>query len=120
VVDAKRYAGEVRKRRLGGLFKREERLYVGRRDCTKLVAASSWQAELVRNALADEHASIRVLPVLCFVGADWAWSSSPFELNGVLVTWPKFLAELVRKRAGGSADVANAIALRIADRFTAA
>src|ERR1700674_5275724 len=36
VVDAKLYAGTIRVRDVGGLFKREERLYVGRRDCSRL------------------------------------------------------------------------------------
>jgi len=117
VIDAKRYAGEVRRRRVGSLFRREERLYVGRRDCTNLVAASNKQAHVVGNALVDEHPSIRVLPVLCFVGGDWGLFSCPFELDGVLVTWPKFLAEVVLKRAGRSADVANVIAARAAERF---
>jgi hypothetical protein len=30
--------------------------------------------------------------VLCFAGAEWALLARPFELRGVLVTWPAALA----------------------------
>jgi Nuclease-related domain len=37
VIDAKNYTGKIRKIDRGGWFSRDLRLYVGRRDCTKLV-----------------------------------------------------------------------------------
>ena len=43
VVDAKLYAGTIRVRDVGGLFKRNQRLYVGRRDCSHLAENMKWQ-----------------------------------------------------------------------------
>ncbi|MBA2385202.1 MAG: NERD domain-containing protein [Actinobacteria bacterium] len=52
VIDAKHYAGQVEKRNLGNIFRADIRLYVGRRDCTKILHGSEDQAEIVRDALA--------------------------------------------------------------------
>jgi len=44
--------------------------------------------------------------MLCFVDAEWPWFSKPFELEGVLVTWPRAMRELlVRPGPYGSATV---------------
>jgi hypothetical protein len=51
VVDAKLYAGTIRVRDVGGLFKRDERLYVGRRDCSGLAENMKWQVEAIEDAL---------------------------------------------------------------------
>ena len=87
VVDAKRYAGQVAKRDVGGWLRRDVRLFVGRRDCMKLVQAMPKQIGAVRDALGGEWAEVPVLAMLCFVDADWQWFAKPFELDGVLVTW---------------------------------
>jgi hypothetical protein len=100
VIDAKHYSGRVEKRDLGGWFRTDLRLYVGRRDCTRLVLGSEDQAEVVRAAIAPlGFADIPVRPVLCFVGAEWGLFASPFKHGSVLVTWPKFLYDLLNKDA---------------------
>jgi Nuclease-related domain len=100
VIDAKHYSGRVDKRDLGGWFSTDLRLYVGRRDCTKLVLGSEDQAEVVRDAIAPlGFADIPVRPVLCFVGAEWGLFASPFKHGSVLVTWPKYLYDLLKKEA---------------------
>lgn len=96
VIDAKHYSGQVQKRDLGGWFKTDIRLYVGRRDCTKLLHGSEDQGEVVREALAPlGFADIPVRPVVCFVGAEWGLFAKPFKIGSVLVTHPKFLLELI-------------------------
>jgi hypothetical protein len=100
VIDAKHYAGRVAKRDFGGWFNSDTRLYVGRRDCTKLVLSSEDQAEVVRDALTPlGFSDVQVLPVLCFVGAEWGVFASTFAFGSVLVTWPKALYDLLRKDA---------------------
>jgi hypothetical protein len=94
VIDAKRYAGQVTKD-VGGWFSTDTRLFIGRRDCTKLVAAMSKQVAAVRKALGPDLVEMPVRPMLCFVEADWGWFAKPFELNGVLVTWPGAARELL-------------------------
>jgi Nuclease-related domain len=100
VIDAKHYSGRVEKRDLGGWFRSDARLYVGKRDCTKLVLASEDQGETVREALASLGIEgVPVRPVLCFIGAEWGMFASPVKLGSVLVTWPKSLYDLLRNDA---------------------
>ena len=70
VIDAKRYKGQVAKKDLGGWFSTDLRLYVGRRDCTKLVSAMGKQVAAVRKALGAEWEDVPVRPALCFVDAE--------------------------------------------------
>lgn len=93
VIDAKRYAGQVAKRDRGGWFSTDVRLYVGTRDCTKLVTAMAMQVDAVRAALGTDWADVPVRPALCFIDADWAWFAKPFELASVVVAWPKAIYE---------------------------
>jgi hypothetical protein len=93
VIGAKRYSGQVAKRDVGGWFSTDVRLYVGRRDCTKLVTAMAKQVAAVRKALGPDWADVPVRPVLCFVDAEWGLFAKPFEIDGVLVAWGKALRE---------------------------
>ena len=94
VIDAKRYRGRRPHLQVeGGLFRpRTERLIVGTRDSTKLVAGMHKQVQVVSRAL-DLLAAGRPVPpvtgVLCFVDADWPLIGGAFTIDGVLVEWPK-------------------------------
>ncbi len=85
VIDAKNYRGTIRIRDVGGLFRSDRRLYVGRRDCSKLAANLGWQIEAVTGALmaAQVNPPSSVTPVLCFVGGTWPLLSPPSEYMGV-------------------------------------
>jgi hypothetical protein len=94
VIDAKRYAGQVRQVDRGGWFKTDIHLYVGRRDCTKLLAGMARQVKAV--AVALQHAGLTSVPIwghLCFVDAEWGLFARPFEVEGVWIGWPKALAK---------------------------
>ena len=95
VIDAKRYTGQVAKKDVGGWFSSDVRLFVGRRDCTKLVTGMGKQVDAVRTALGAEWADVPVRPVLCFVDTDWRGVESPFEIDGVLITRPRAIRELL-------------------------
>lgn len=95
VVDTKRYAGQVTKKDVGGWLRSDVRLYVGRRDCMKLVRAMPKQVAAVRDALGEEWSAVPVRPMLCFVDAGWQWFAKPFELDGVVVTWPRAAREQI-------------------------
>jgi hypothetical protein len=114
VIDAKRYTGQVTRRDVGGWFSTDLRLYVGRRDCTKLVAAMAKQVAAVRAALGDEWADVPVRPVLCFVDAEWGWFPKVFELDGVVVAWPKATRELLARPGPCTPDRIDALAARLA------
>jgi hypothetical protein len=81
VVDAKLYTGQVHVKDVGGLFRRDLRLFVGGRDCTRLAVGMAWQVEATEAALGG--AEIPVSPVLCFIDAEWPLLGGPREFRGV-------------------------------------
>jgi hypothetical protein len=92
VIDAKRYKGRPRLQVDGGLFRpRTERMFVGSRDCTKLVTGVQWQVEHVRAALSDHGMTAPIVGKLCFVDADWPLIGGAFTIDGVEALWPKAL-----------------------------
>jgi hypothetical protein len=117
VIDAKRYTGQVAKKDVGGWLSPDVRLFVGRRDCTTLVTGMAKQVDAVRTALGEEWADVPVRPVLCFVDTDWRWFASPFELDGVLVTWPRALRELLVRGGPYAAETVERIRARLDQRL---
>ncbi|MEX0629304.1 MAG: nuclease-related domain-containing protein [Chloroflexota bacterium] len=96
VIDAKRYEGTIRVRDVGGLFKRDERLYVGRRDCSRLAENMNWQVEAVEHALASvEPKPPPITPVLCFVRGEWPLLLPPNSYNGVRLEGTRSITKLV-------------------------
>jgi hypothetical protein len=94
VIDAKKYTGKVERRDVGGFFKSDVRLYVGGRDRTKAVGGLGWQRNAVRSALGTDDVPIHC--ALSFVGAEWPlFFAKPFRLDGVWISWPFKLAELI-------------------------
>jgi hypothetical protein len=96
VVDAKNYRGRVRVVDRGGFFAHDQRLYVGRRDQTKLVAGLAPQAAAVRAALGAEHADVPVWRALCFVSADFDLFACTLVVEGAYVVAPRALGKLLR------------------------
>ena len=97
VVDAKRYEGTIRIRDVGGFFKRDQRLYVGRRDCSKLADDMAWQVEAVERSLRSVNADAipPITPVLCFVQGDWPLLSPPDSYRGVRLEGTRSIKKLV-------------------------
>jgi hypothetical protein len=94
VVDSKSYMGAIQVRDVGGWFRNDERLYVGRRDCTHLAEKMGWQVEAVEGLLDYLDCGAPVTPVLCFVGTDWP-VFAPTSFRGVQLEEPRSLARLV-------------------------
>jgi hypothetical protein len=85
VIDAKDHRGEIHIRDLGGFFRTDERLFVGRHDRSHLADNMAWQVDVVQHVL-DSCAIapvVKVVPVLCFVNGDWPWFRAPSEFRGV-------------------------------------
>lgn len=101
VVDAKLYAGTIRIRDVGGLFRRDERLYVGRRDCSQLAENMRWQVEAVEKAL--QRTQIEplppVAPVLCFVRGEWPLLSPPDSYRGVRLEGSHSIRKLITRES---------------------
>ncbi len=117
VVDAKRYEGLIRIRDRGSLLKREDRLYVGRRDCSKLAENMGWQVAAVKAVLEQtggEFAALPVHPVLCFVDGEWPLLAAPTSFKGVRLEGPRSIKSLV---TGG--NVLSPIQIEILSRILA-
>jgi predicted RNA-binding protein YlqC (UPF0109 family) len=104
-IDAKNYEGKVQKIDRGGWFSTDERLYVGRRDCTKLVGKMGSQVDAIRSALGDalvREFEVDLKAALCFVDAERSLFAKPFNIGGVWIGWAKALGE--RLLADGSLE----------------
>jgi hypothetical protein len=79
VVDAKLYRGVIQIRDVGGLFHSDQRLFVGRWDKSRIAEKMAWEASEVQRALnaARSHNVAAVVPVVCFVDANWGWPTKP-------------------------------------------
>lgn len=121
-IDAKNYAGNVQRIDKGGWFSSDQRLHVGRRDCTKLVTGMAKQVDAIRSALgeATEEFTIDVQPALCFVDAEWSLFAKPFMIDGVWIGWAKALGERLLADGPISPENLNVLARRIAARLAAA
>lgn len=117
MIDAKRYDGEIRRRDYGGLFRSDVRLTVKGRDRSSLVKAPLAQAELVAEASPGKPDDPEVVPVLCFVRGEWPFIARPFEVDGVLVIWPRTLASLRRTDQASPGVEALDLARTISKRF---
>jgi hypothetical protein len=118
IIDAKRYNGKVERRDVGGFFRTDIRLYVGGRDRTKTVDNLGWQVDAVRRVISDE--AIPVHPSLSFVGAEWPlFFAKPFQLNGVWISWPAKLADLVLGDGPLSPDDIEQVARQLAEHLPA-
>ena len=126
VVDSKHYAGRVARRDVGGWFRPDVRLFVGRRDLSKAVAGVHWQVDVVETELgagalgggtpAGESPPV-VQGALCFVDAGWPWFAKPFRLEGIWVTWPKVLGTMLAAAGTLDRDRIDAVAALLAHRL---
>jgi hypothetical protein len=107
VVDAKHYRGLIRIRNRGGLFKIDDRLYVGSHDCSELAENMGWQVAAVQAAIfaSGIDPAPSVTPVLCFVDGEWPLFGSPASYKGVRLEGKRSIKKLVS--AAGSLDAAG-------------
>ncbi len=117
-MDAKSYKGKVELRDVGGWLKTDHRLYVNGRDQSKLVGGLAKQIDAVLAAIED--ADIPIKSALCFVDSEWGLFAKPFQLGGVLVTWPRKLSEMIAETGPLSRDQVIQIAERLAACLPAA
>lgn len=117
VVDAKLYEGLIQIRDRGGLFKRDERLYVGSRDCSHLATNMKWQIAEVRDALVStgiDLAVVPVIPVLCFVDGEWPLLLPPESYRGVRLEGKRSIKKLIGGRQVLDKDQVERIARSLA------
>jgi len=85
VVDAKHFEGRIEIRNHGWFLRPNERLHVGRRDCSALADKMGWQVTADEQALlaAGVDPLPPITPVLCFVDDDWPLIAAPDVFRGV-------------------------------------
>lgn len=93
VVDAKHLRARIEIQDRGWFLRPDERLYVGRRDCSELADRMGWQVAAVETALraAGLEPLPPITPVLCFVDGDWPLIAPPKVFRGVLLESMKSL-----------------------------
>ena len=75
--------------------------------------------DAVRSSIVPDPlaADVVIRPAVCFVASDWALFAKPFEISGVLVTWPQNLVERIAAAgsltATGVARIANRIGVAL-------
>ena len=119
VVDAKEYRGRVQRRDVGGWFRTDVRLYVGRRDRSKAIEGVRRQRESVGRVLLHdfgEHAP-PLHVAICLVGAEWGWFARPMRFDGVWVAWPRRLGRMLLRPAVLDSGQVELIAATLAGRF---
>jgi hypothetical protein len=117
VVDAKLYTGQVHVKDVGGLFGRDQKLFVGRRDCTRLAVGMAWQVEATEAALGG--AEIPVSPVLCFIDAEWPPLGGPREFGGVLIESERSLKRRLARPGELDLEEVRETAMVLAQALTA-
>lgn len=97
VVDAKNHRGMVEIRNRGWFLRPDYRLTVGRRDCSAMADKMGWQVEAVMSALrsASVAPAPPVMPVLCFLEAEWPLFGAPDDFHGVRLEGPRSIKRLL-------------------------
>ena len=103
---------------VGGLLSgRDVRLFVGRRDCTRLATAMAWQVAAVKAATGAQP--IHVHPVLCVIDAEWPLLGGPREFRGVLIESDRSLRRRASEAGELDAEEVRQVAMVLAHRLPA-
>ena len=99
VVDAKAYTGRLVRKDMGPFWRKENKVYVGGRDRTKLAKGVEFQVEAVVAALKLDPVCKRTLvhAALCFVESEWGLFDSPFQIGSDWVLYPGALRKRLKK-----------------------
>jgi hypothetical protein len=115
VVDAKAYKGKVEKRELGPIWRRENQVYVGGKNHSKLAKGVEKQVAAVIAALRADPTlkGIEVHAALCFLESEWALLDFPFQIGNVWVLYPGALRKRLRKPGTLSRETMERLARRL-------
>jgi len=117
VIDVEDVHGRVEQR--DELFRPDFRVIVGGKDRSHLIDSMPRQAEAVAAALGSGDVP-PVVPVVCFVHAEWPLLSKPFKQHGVWVTWPRELVSMIATSEVLDDPVIDEIAAELDRRLPAA
>ena len=115
VIDTKAYKGKVVRRETGPLWRRDNELFIGGRNRTRLGNGVVRQVDAVKAALRLDESlpGTDLLAALCLREAEWGLFDSPFQLGTVWVMYPGALKKRLRKNG----PLSRTIMERVAGRF---
>ena len=123
VIDAKNYKGVVRIKDNTGFFEKSTpELWVGKRNCMKIVAGVKKQTSIVTRILKDDSIEFPVVGVLAFYAADWEtfkFLRSQLEVDGVLIN-SKGIEAILSRDGALSAEEMDATTHSLATKFVSA
>ena len=123
VIDAKNYQGVVRVKDRSGFFEKSApELWVGKRNCMKLVAGVKKQTSIVNEILQGNSLGFPVVGVLAFYAADWEtfkFLRSQLEVDGVLIN-SKGIEAIVSREGSLSAQEMDAATYCLATKLVSA
>ncbi|MBI3430385.1 MAG: NERD domain-containing protein [Actinobacteria bacterium] len=115
VIDAKNYQGVVRIKDKSGFFEKSApELWVGRRNCMKLVEGMNKQTSIVKEILNRNSIEMPVQGILAFYAADWEtfkFLRKQEEVDGVLINSKGIESIVSREGTFSAADVDAAVKL---------
>ena len=123
VIDAKNYQGVVRIKDRSGFFEKSSpELWVGKRNCMKLVASMKRQTSIVKEILQGNSIGFPVVGVLAFYAADWEtfkFFRTQLEVDGVLIN-SKGMEAIVSREGSLSAQEMDAATHCLATKLISA
>jgi len=123
VIDAKNYQGVVRIKDNSGFFEKSApELWVGRRNCMKLVVGMKKQTSIVNEILSRNSIEMPVIGVLAFYLADWAtfkFLRKQEEVDGVLIN-SKGIEAIVAREGSFAATEIDAVVHLLANTLISA
>lgn len=75
------------------------------------------QVAAVRKALGAEWEDVPVRPALCFVDVEWGFFAKPFDLDGVVIAWPKATREMLARPGPYTPEGIELIAAQLEKRL---
>lgn len=123
VIDAKNYQGVVRVKDSSGFFEKSApELWVGKRNCMKLVGGMKKQTSIVKEVLQGNSIAFPVVGVLAFYAADWEtfkFLRAQLEVDGVLIN-SKGIEAIVSREGSLSAQEIDAATHCLATKLVSA
>ena len=113
-IAAMRYSGRVVQQGHG----HRARLMVCGKDRSSLASDLERPVHAVNVAMHRAGEGSRALhPVVCLVNSEWGMFARPFDVHGVVVTWPERLAQAIRAGGSMTRDDIDRLAARLSAEF---
>lgn len=123
VIDAKNYQGIIQVKDRGGVFSAPDpELWVGRRNCMKLISGMKHQVEIVKEVLSKSNVDVPVVGVLAFYAATWStykFMRGQEEIDGVLIN-SKGIEAIVTRQGALSGEQIEHVARLLATQLKSA